>query len=301
MANGTAGPYNLPLVDPGEYAQTPGAYGPNQLGGVAGPTTMPQSTAPGPGVTTAMGPRTPEGIWNQMYKIAMAESGMRNVPTSILDPHTGKPASTASGYWQMIDSTWKEAQEYAGIPEDQRTARAMDAPYAQQKAAAYALYQHRGTTPWVSSQHVWGSDKYANLQVPGEDEYDPSLGQVAQLGKHMASTGQTNALQDPKSTQPLDPSAYALSPEQQAAQNKQLQTMMTLAMMRGWRLQPVSYDPSKVFDVNRTYHVDPYYPSGLPHLVEPTALPPMRGYTALSPRLVPGRLGQKGPTEPGGE
>lgn len=303
MANGAAtaaGPYNLPIIDPGQYAQTPGAYPPNALGGVAGPTTMPQSTAPGPGVTTAMGPRTPEGVWNQMYKIGMAESGMRNVPTSILDPHTGQPASTASGYWQITDPTWADGQKYANIPEDQRTSRAMDASYGQQKAVAYALYNQRGTTPWVSSQHVWGSDKYADLNVPAEDQYDPSLGQVAQLGKQIASTGQTNALQPKGPAQALDPSQYAPSPEEQAAQRKQLQTMMSLAMMRGWHLQPVDYDPYKVYKAGQTYHVDPFYPSGLPHVVEPTMLPPTRPYTALAPQLVPGRLGQKGPPEPGG-
>lgn len=294
-------PYNIPQIDPGQYAYTSGAYSPNQLGGTyPRPTTMPQATAQDiAGTTTAMGPRTPEGTWNQMYKIGMAESGMRNIPTGILDPRTGQPASTASGYWQITDPTWKDGQDYAGIPEDQRTARAMDASYAQQKKVAYALYQQRGTTPWVSSQHVWGSGKYTDLQVPDEDTYDPSLGQIAQLGKHIASTGQTNGLQG-QGQQVLDPSQYAASPEEQAAQHKQLQNLMLMAMMRGWHLQPVDYDPAKVLRAGRTYEVDPLRVQGLPHMTEATQIQPTRPITAIAPQMVPGRLGQKGPPEPGG-
>lgn len=285
-------PYNIPQIDPGQYATIPGAY-PNQLGGRApGPTTMPQATATDiAGTTTAMGPRTPEGTWNQMYKIAMAESGMRNVPTGILNPKTGLPASTASGYWQMTDPTWKDAQEYANIPQDERTARAMDADYDHQKRAAYALYQQRGTTPWLASQHVWGSNKYTDLQVPDEDKFNPSLGQVASKGGYDTAAADKNDLKDDQS----DPLAqYRPDPAAAENQKRQLNNLMALAMVRGWALRPVAYDPAQVLRMSHIYgqpdtsiHID----STIPKVQGPGAL------TAISPRGVPGALGRKGPQQ----
>lgn len=60
------------------------------------------------------------------------------------------PASTASGAYQFLDSTWRSLRASAGY------ARAKDAPAAVQDAAAIELYRAQGTTPWASSQSCWG-------------------------------------------------------------------------------------------------------------------------------------------------
>ncbi|HEY4153498.1 MAG TPA: hypothetical protein VGM38_09275 [Pseudolysinimonas sp.] len=77
------------------------------------------------------------------------ESGGRNVFNY---RHADDPKGfTASGYYQMIDSTWREAKKLAGIPEDQFP-RAIDAPYDVQTQAAQALLQNRGLQPWETNE-----------------------------------------------------------------------------------------------------------------------------------------------------
>jgi hypothetical protein len=80
--------------------------------------------------------------------IVARESGGQNVPTRILGPD-GKPASTASGYYQMLDTTWQEGAKLAGIKNP--PPRAMDASRADQDAAASALYDQHGYQPWAAS------------------------------------------------------------------------------------------------------------------------------------------------------
>ena len=85
-----------------------------------------------------------------VHNIMMRESGGRNIPTTIMGPDARTPASTASGYWQMLDSTWKEAAQLAGI-DTTNLPRAMDASYDQQHAAAMALFNKKGEQPWAAS------------------------------------------------------------------------------------------------------------------------------------------------------
>ena len=58
------------------------------------------------------------------------------------------PASTASGGFQFLDSTW---QSVTGL-----TGRAMDYSPAVQDAAALKLFREQGTSPWLASQPCWG-------------------------------------------------------------------------------------------------------------------------------------------------
>jgi hypothetical protein len=80
--------------------------------------------------------------------IVQRESGGKNIPTAILGPD-GKPASTASGYYQMLDDTWQTAAQLAGIKNP--PPRAMDASKADQDAAASALWDKQGYQPWAAS------------------------------------------------------------------------------------------------------------------------------------------------------
>jgi hypothetical protein len=61
------------------------------------------------------------------------------------------PTSGASGAYQFLTSTWQSLSASAGY------ATAAAAPPAVQDAAALALYNEDGTTPWASSESCWGS------------------------------------------------------------------------------------------------------------------------------------------------
>lgn len=62
------------------------------------------------------------------------------------DYHAQNPRSTASGGWQILDSTW---QRYKGYR------RAVDAPRSVQDEKALTLYAQRDTEPWRASQGCW--------------------------------------------------------------------------------------------------------------------------------------------------
>jgi hypothetical protein len=67
-----------------------------------------------------------------------------------MGPDERTPASTASGYYQMLDSTWKEAAGLAGI-DTTNLPHAMNASFEQQHAAASALFDKYGEQPWAAS------------------------------------------------------------------------------------------------------------------------------------------------------
>lgn len=76
--------------------------------------------------------------------IAHFESGGRNIPQQAVP----QSVSSASGPWQMLDSTFHEAANKAGIDVSQYR-KAMDAPIETQKAVAQALFNQQGYRPWA--------------------------------------------------------------------------------------------------------------------------------------------------------
>ncbi|WP_169316254.1 transglycosylase family protein [Mobilicoccus pelagius] len=66
------------------------------------------------------------------------------------DYRAQNPRSSASGAYQMIDSTWRGLSASKGYP------RAKHAPKSVQDAAARELLREQGTTPWNPSKHCWG-------------------------------------------------------------------------------------------------------------------------------------------------
>jgi hypothetical protein len=85
----------------------------------------------------------------QLAAIMTAESGGRNVNNQ--QGPGGTPASSASGYYQMIDSTWQQSARWAGIDTTQYP-RAINAPFDVQTQAANALIDHQGLQPWAGSR-----------------------------------------------------------------------------------------------------------------------------------------------------
>jgi hypothetical protein len=80
--------------------------------------------------------------------IEQRESGGQNINNR--QGPGGSPASSASGYYQMIDSTWEHAAKLAGI-NTLHYPRAIDAPWDVQHRAALALINEQGERPWISS------------------------------------------------------------------------------------------------------------------------------------------------------
>lgn len=75
----------------------------------------------------------------QLARIAECESGG--------DYGAENPRSSASGKFQVLDSTW---DGYGGYE------RAVDAPPEVQEAWAREAYAEAGTRPWRASRGCWG-------------------------------------------------------------------------------------------------------------------------------------------------
>ena len=98
-----------------------------------------------------------EGNWQRDKPlIRKYESGGRNIEQGVVGPRGGyNPSvgrvtgpSSASGYYQMIDPTWRAAAAKVGI-DTQKYPRAINAPEELQDKAAEALYREQGLRPWA--------------------------------------------------------------------------------------------------------------------------------------------------------
>jgi Transglycosylase-like domain len=93
--------------------------------------------------------------------IAQRESGNQNI-------HTKIPDHTASGYYQIIDPTWREGMGFAGVDPSQYPT-AMSAPFEVQNQVAKALYAKYGEKPWASS-----APKLSNVVANGQPAPQPT-------------------------------------------------------------------------------------------------------------------------------
>ena len=84
----------------------------------------------------------------KLREIEQRELGGRNILNR--QGPGGSPASSASGFYQMIDGTWLHAARLAGI-DTNRYPRAIDAPHDVQHRAALALMNEQGERPWLAS------------------------------------------------------------------------------------------------------------------------------------------------------
>lgn len=83
---------------------------------------------------------------------AWREARKGNVMNDIAakDPSQYAQGHTDQGYWQIVNTTWQEGAQMAGVDLRQYPT-AMTAPYRVQRQVALALYRARGDKPWASS------------------------------------------------------------------------------------------------------------------------------------------------------
>jgi hypothetical protein len=89
-----------------------------------------------------------------LQAVAQRESG--GDPTALnyvarADPTAYARGATASGKYQMTNSTWQQGAAWAGV-DTSKYPTAMSAPEPIQDQVASAVYDHRGTTPWQPQQ-----------------------------------------------------------------------------------------------------------------------------------------------------
>jgi hypothetical protein len=83
--------------------------------------------------------------WDQASPwISLFESNNRNIQN---------PNSTASGYWQITNPTWKDFAPGVGVDLSQYPT-AQSAPQAVQSQVAEAIYNARGIEPWAEGPNV---------------------------------------------------------------------------------------------------------------------------------------------------
>jgi hypothetical protein len=123
--------------------------------------------------------------------IKQFESRNRNIMQGVVGPQGGyNPSvgrvtgpSSAGGYYQMIDPTWRHAAAQAGI-DTEKYPKAITAPPEAQDAAALALLRERGTADWAPY------NKLLAAALGGQDTVIPSgRGVPASALQRVADTG----------------------------------------------------------------------------------------------------------------
>jgi hypothetical protein len=156
---------------------------------------------------------------NPLDAIMQRESGGQNVYNY---KHDLAPRYyTASGYYQIVDSTWREGAKLAGVDSSQYPT-AISAPKDVQTQVAQALFARYGERPWAES----APKGHALAPAPGQG----MLGQVASASPTM-DQGNDLAMVAPTP-------APAPGPNPLIALN-----LIKLLLPAGHTLIPVDYDP----------------------------------------------------------
>lgn len=98
--------------------------------------------------------------------IASCESGNRNIPTGITD-RNGRRLSTASGYWQIVNGTWRA---HGGT---QFASTAIQASYEQQLVIARNILNGQGIGAWSESKSCW-SKRIGKVPVKAPTNITPA-------------------------------------------------------------------------------------------------------------------------------
>jgi hypothetical protein len=154
----------------------------------------------------------------QLSSIMTAESGGKNVYNYM---YTSDPTYyTASGYYQITNTTWKQGAAWAGV-DTSRYPTAISAPYSVQTSVANSLIDHVGMQPWSGSK---ANTYLSQIDQGGSPNLitapvDSGTGLVGGTGSGIASGDTTNqgfgsngaltgtphvTVEDPTTGQPVD-------------------------------------------------------------------------------------------------
>lgn len=97
----------------------------------------------------------------------------------------GTAASTASGYYQIINGTW--SQYAAQVPGASQYPTAMSAPADVQAQVATAIYNAQGIAPWQSNTNLMTAFYGAAGTAPDSVTGDTSSGSLASGGTSQAA------------------------------------------------------------------------------------------------------------------
>lgn len=137
MANGNGDGEQAFGDGPTAFRNGGSAYGPVSTPSVSLPSASTYQTQ----VPTELGmldPSYPAQRDARLAELAQRESGNQNLRN---------PASTAGGYWQTTNPTWRAGANLAGV-DTRRYPTAQRASYGTQQQVARALYDQYGETPW---------------------------------------------------------------------------------------------------------------------------------------------------------
>lgn len=157
--------------------------------------------------------------------ISHFESGDRNVFNYLHD--TAPNYYTAGGYYQIVDSTWREGAKAAGVDTSQYPT-AISAPRQVQDQVARALYDRYQFGPWKEDARLMqaiGRRQQAPAPAPG-----PVSNPLAGMPQVAPAQAQPTA---PTSAQPAAP----------AGPNPMVALQLLQLAAPNHKLVPVDYDP----------------------------------------------------------
>lgn len=120
------------------------------------PKPLPRLAPPSVTVPTIPAPVVIDGMPARLRRIGGCESSW-DPDGPLLWGQANLQGSTASGAFQVLDSTWRSwAQTYGADTDATEYSRAMYAPAGTQLTVAIRAHAAEGATPWVSSRACWG-------------------------------------------------------------------------------------------------------------------------------------------------
>lgn len=162
----------------------------------------------------ANGPLSPEQAAYALPIIKRDESGGQNIPQRAysgqgINPSTGThtPPSSAQGYEQFTDSTWRDQAPKAGV-DTRQFPNAMVAPEATQDKVAMNTLQTVGVSPWAPWNKKLAADLGVSPSSPPAQKASQTAASVMQQTP-VGAYGRLNLQQLAQSIEKTDPDAPA--------------------------------------------------------------------------------------------
>lgn len=140
-----------------------------QLAGMRGALGKPNTSigAAGPGGPGTAGADLTGDKAHDLPLIAQRESGGDPAALNYVareDPTAYARGATASGKYQIVNSTWREGMQLAGL-DPSKYATASAAPESVQDQVAGAIYDKYGNKPWQKGTRDWVKDESGRYQL----------------------------------------------------------------------------------------------------------------------------------------